>query len=558
MNTIKPYKRYGTAMTLVLTVISLFTIQVNHTQAAETVERKLVRRGEWIKTLLTNAGYTPTDAELTADSVFTDVEKDTWYVAYGNKAAHLGLVALDKDHTTLKPKETISRAEALKMALHIAGIPTPAYITENQVKFTDVTTEDWFAPYAVKAIELKIFDDDKFFRPEKKLTQTEADDLLEAINNYTGKNAAEVTITIENSTNTLDDMPHGDIFSDVWDKIVEQFYAPGGTDMTTEDLSYGAIQGMVEALDDPHSIFETPTEATSVVQTLNGEFVGIGVYISDIGGEITIAGFTEGSPAEKAGLMVNDVIVRVDSVDVTENTLNETAARITGAEGTDVTIGVQRNDETYSYTITRAVIEVTYTQDKLLPNGIWYIKFTLFSENTATEIADAIADLQAQDSTPQGLILDLRYNPGGYLDAAQILLSHFMEEGETLFRIANSVNNLNFGSIGPNDLSGIPVVVLMNDSSASAAEVTAAVLQEAGIAKVVGTPSYGKSTTQALYTYPDGSLLKLTIAEWLTPGGASVNGVGVTPDIVVERTAEDLESGYDPQLERAKAEILEK
>lgn len=552
------YKRLNTAITLFVTLISLFAIQIHPIQAAETAQKKLVRRGEWIKTLLTNAGYTPTDAELMADSVFTDVEKDTWYVAYGNKAAQLGLVPLDAEHTTLGPKETIGRAEALKMALHIAGIPAPAYVMKDEVKFSDVAADDWFAPYAVKAIELKIFDDDKFFRPEKKLTAEEADDLLETINNYTGKNTAEGTITIEDSTNTLDDMPHGDIFSDVWDKIVEQFYAPGGTDMTTEDISYGAIQGMVEALDDPHSIFETPTEATSVIQTLNGEFVGIGVYISDMGGEIMIAGFTEGSPAEKAGLMVNDVIVSVDSADVTEKTLNETAALITGTEGTDVTIGVQRNGETYSYTITRAVIEVTYTQDKLLPNGIWYIKFTLFSENTATEIADAIADLQAQDNTPQGLILDLRYNPGGYLDAAQILLSHFMEEGEMVFKIANTVNSIDFSSVGPNDLAGIPVVVLMNDSSASAAEVTAAVLQEAGIAKVVGTPSYGKSTTQALYTYPDGSLLKLTIAEWLTPGGASVNGIGVTPDVIVERTAEDLESGYDPQLETAKAVILKK
>lgn len=522
--------------------------------ATENTGEKLVRRGEFIKMLLTNAGYTPTDAELTADSKFTDVEKGTWYVAYGNEAAQLGLVPFDAENTTLQPKGFVSRAEALKMAFHIAGIPTPAYVTADEVKFTDVSADDWFAPYSTKAIELRIFDDGKFFYPEKKLTENEAEELINTINEYTGQNAQEVTITV-GGTSAIDNIPHADIFSDVWTKVINQFYAPGGTDLTTEDLAYGAIKGLVNTLGDPHTSFESPSEATAIVQTLNGSFVGIGVYISTIDDQTMITGFVEDSPAEKAGLMVNDVITGVDGTDVTTKDLESVAELIRGDEGTDVKVTVQRGDTTETVTITRASLTVTYTQDKIMPHGIWYIKFSLFSENTATEIAAAIADLQKQDSTPQGLILDLRYNPGGYLDAAESLLSHFIPEGDPLFKIANNADSLSFASSGPTDLAGIPMVILMNSSSASAAEITASVLQEEGIAKIVGTQSYGKGTTQGLYTYADGSLLKLTIAEWLTPDGNSVNGVGVTPDFVVDRSADDLASGNDSQLNEAMAVV---
>lgn len=337
--------------------------------------------------------------------------------------------------------------------------------------------------------------------------------------------------------------------------ILETYHVNGDKDKKSdEELFYGAMKGMVAAWGDPYSRFVDPNELKQEEIDIEGEYGGLGLYIGSRDGKILVVSPIEGTPADRAGLQPMDEIVKVDDDVVLGWNINDVVEKLRGKPGTNVTVWVRRegHDELLRFDMTRELIKIDSVNQKRLTNDVAYIRITHFTQKTAEEMQRALNT--ALETKAKGLVLDLRNNPGGLLDASVAVADYFLDGGEVV-SIKGRVEKANeVYEAKPGVLFAGPVSVLINEGSASASEIVAGALKDRNRAVLVGEKSFGKGSVQTLFKLPDGSGLFVTIAKYYTPSGVTIDGVGIKPDIEVKgKYTGDLKD--DAQLQRALKEV---
>ncbi|OHA07644.1 MAG: hypothetical protein A3B29_05605 [Candidatus Sungbacteria bacterium RIFCSPLOWO2_01_FULL_51_34] len=348
-------------------------------------------------------------------------------------------------------------------------------------------------------------------------------------------------------------MPNGvdfALFWDVWSRLERDFVDKKNIDR--QKLVYGAIDGLVQSLGDPYTTFFPPEEAKRFNDDIKGEFGGIGAEIGIRKGVLTVIAPLKDSPAERAGLLAGDKVLKINGTSTTELSLDQAVSSIRGVKGTPVTLTIARErvDGAKDISVVRDSIRIPVYETKKLGDGIFYVHLFNFNENAADEFRRALQEMHRVGASK--LILDLRNNPGGYLNHAVDIASWFLPAGEVVAReVFASGKEVVYRSHGYVYLERTPVVVIINQGSASASEILAGALRDKRNITIVGEKSYGKGSVQELEPLPDSASLKITIAKWLTPNGFSINDSGIEPDIAKELQAEDVEQDRDPQLDAA-------
>jgi carboxyl-terminal processing protease len=346
-------------------------------------------------------------------------------------------------------------------------------------------------------------------------------------------------------------------FWETWDLAHDQFYKQPLDD---EALMRGAIRGMLDALDDPYTAYMDPDQFEQMGISLGGNYEGIGAWVNISGDYLSIISPMPGSPAEKAGLKPGDIVIAVDGEDMTGIDGEVVLSHILGQAGTKVVLTIQRGDEPepFDVEITRAKISVpSVTGSMIEDENIAYIQLLNFGEKTASDLQKTYRDLKS--NKPDGLILDLRNNGGGYVDSAVDVVSQFIGPGRVVtFEEFGSGERSSEKTHSGGVALDIPLVVLVNEGSASASEIVAGAIQDYDRGLLVGTTTFGKGKVQNIIPLSgEEGALRITVANWLTPDGRLIDSTGLEPDVVVELTEEDYEAGYDRQLEKA-VELLSK
>ncbi|MEZ4667722.1 MAG: S41 family peptidase [Anaerolineae bacterium] len=322
-------------------------------------------------------------------------------------------------------------------------------------------------------------------------------------------------------------------------------------DITPETLVNGAIKGMMDSLGDQFSGYMDPETFPLLNEDLSGEVEGIGAEVeTDLATKsVAIVNVLDGSPAEKVGLKRGDIFVKVNGEDVSTLSQFELVGKVRGKEGTIVVLTMKRDDELLEFTITRAKITVANVEYKVLDNDIGYIKLREFSVTAYQQIVDAIKKIDAQNL--DGLIFDLRGNPGGLLSSAIDIGSIFVKDGLLLSEDFGDGRKQDFTANGNYANLDIPITVLVDENSASAAELVAGALQDQKAATIIGVTTFGKGTVQSWQELVNKGGIRLTTARWLTPNGSWIHGNGITPDILIEWPEDQQDAVHDPQLQGA-------
>ena len=345
-------------------------------------------------------------------------------------------------------------------------------------------------------------------------------------------------------------------FWEAWQIVHEQY-----VDQPVNDtkLMQGAIRGMMASLGDKHTSYMDPEEYAAAMAPLSGEeYEGIGAYVDATGQYLTIVSPMIGSPAEAAGLRPGDEIIGMDGKDVTGIDPNTVLKSVKGTAGTQVKLTIYRpkTDKTFDVEVTRAKLAPDKVSGKILDDGIAYVIIPTFGDNTSTELKTTLTDLLGKD--PKGLIVDLRNNGGGYLKTAIEVVSQFIGSGVVLYEQEGDGTMNTYNAIPGGLATKIPLVVLVNDGTASAAEITAGAIQDYNRGKLVGITTYGKGSVQNWIELNNNQgAVRVTIARWLTPNKRQINEVGLTPDVVVEESDNQYSSDVpDPQLQKAEELLL--
>ena len=349
------------------------------------------------------------------------------------------------------------------------------------------------------------------------------------------------------------------LFWEAWAKLEEKYVDHSKIDY--KKMLYGAIIGMADSLKDDYTVFFPPEDSKIFKEDVNGEFSGVGMEIGVKNSTLTVIAPIEGTPAEKAGLRAGDKIVKVNGQDSGDMAVEEAVKLIRGQRGTEVSLTIFRDgwDNVKDFKIIRDVIEVPSIKLEILASpgeaggkadGIAHIKLYQFSEVARSSFNKA--GLEILNGPAKKIILDLRNNPGGYLEVAQDIAGWFLEKGElvAIEDFGGKEENQEYRAKGPSNFSSYKMVVLINKGSASASEILAGALRDNRNVPLIGEKSFGKGSVQQLEELREGSL-KITIARWLTPKGIMINGQGLTPDIEVKMTEEDYKKKKDPQLDKA-------
>ncbi len=343
-----------------------------------------------------------------------------------------------------------------------------------------------------------------------------------------------IKIRLGSATTRTSTLPKSEILEAVWNIINAEFLYNEKIDL--EKAAYAAAEAIVKSLDDPYSTFLKPSSARNFQTQIDGQVSGIGAQVEDRDGILTVVTPLRGSPAEKAGLLPNDQIVAVDGVSIHGIGLTDAVEKIRGKEGSSVKITIRRDGVESTLTVIRATIKVPEIEIDW-QGDIAIVRLLQFGRLTESDLRGELAKVQAQD--PHGIVLDLRNNPGGLLHAASVVLSSFLPQNSTVAQIQSRENDrIDYTELPPVINANVPVIVLVNAGSASASEIVAGSLQDAKRATIVGEQSFGKGTVQEVLQFHDGSSIKLTIAEWLTPQGRHIEHVGVTPDVIVKYSAD--------------------
>ena len=357
-----------------------------------------------------------------------------------------------------------------------------------------------------------------------------------------------VYATASSSSSNLD----FDLYWQVWDSLKNNFV--DRNKVTDQDLFYGSLKGMAAASGDPYTVFMNPQESKEFSDELSGTFEGIGAELGMRSDVATVIAPLDGMPAQKAGIRAGDKVYAVDGKSTIGMALDAIVKSIRGAKDTKVTLTIIRGkDKPKDITITRSVIMVKSVKTEMRPDGIFVIRVSNFNTDTEGLFKEAVNT--ALTKNPKGIILDLRNNPGGYLDTAVSMASEWIVAGPVVAEQFNGNQRNEYPSDGSARLKNFPTVVLVNGGSASASEILAGALRDYKKATLVGETTYGKGSVQTLNDLSGGSTLKVTVAHWLTPAGDFINDKGIKPEIEVKLAATDVDKNLDPQFAKA-LEIL--
>lgn len=357
-----------------------------------------------------------------------------------------------------------------------------------------------------------------------------------------------------NSKELLDDSTKTKL--ELLEQLVDESYS-GDIDM--DDLQEGLYRGYIDGLGDKYSVYYDEDETKALMQSTSGEFGGIGALFSQDKDTkvITFLKVYEGSGAEEAGFKVDDILYKVDGKDISGKDLSEVVSKIRGDEGTTVELTVLRGDdgEEYTATVTRKIVQTDTVYHEMKEGKIGYIQVTEFDDVTTDQYKEALEDLENQGM--KGLVVDLRNNPGGNVDTVTDMLDLMLPEGTTLSIKDKQGKESVYESDDEHQFTK-PLVVLVNENSASASEIFSGAIQTFGTGEVVGTTTYGKGVVQQIFDLKDGTSVKLTIAEYLIAGQFGINGKGVTPDVEVQYEKDAQNPDRDNQLEKALEEVKNK
>ena len=347
------------------------------------------------------------------------------------------------------------------------------------------------------------------------------------------------------------------LFWNAWQTLKENFIDKAKFD--NQKMLYGAISGMVQSLDDPYTIFMDPQDSKKFLEDVSGKFEGVGMEVGKKKGQLQIIAPLEGTPAQKAGLRPGDKIIKVNDEFTTDMTVEEVVSKIRGDKGTQVTLSIFRDgwDNTKDFKLIRDVIEVPSLKWEMKDGDIAYIELYQFSEKAGSDFRKAA--LEILRSPAKKIVLDLRNNPGGYLEVAKDIAGFFLEK-DSLVVIEDfgaKAEQKKYLTNGNDIFSNMPLVILINQGSASASEILAGALRDNRQIKLIGETSFGKGSVQQIENLEGGSSLKITVAKWLTPNGQSISDQGLKPDIEIEITDEDYQNEKDPQLDKALEIIKE-
>lgn len=337
--------------------------------------------------------------------------------------------------------------------------------------------------------------------------------------------------------------------------INEHYYQ--ADQVTDEQLEEGIYKGLLEALDDPYSVYYTSDEVKKLNESISGTYNGIGAYVSKDGetGCPRIAGVIAGSPAEKAGLLEGDLLWEADGESLQGLDLDVAVSKVKGEKGTTVHLTILRDGEKMSVDVVRDAVQSETVQGEMLEDGIGYIQIAEFDDVTPEQFEEALTGLQKQDL--KGLVLDLRGNPGGTVEAVTSIAQYLIPEGLVFYMEYPDGSRKEYKADGTKYID-LPIAVLVNENSASASEILSSSIQDSGAGTVIGTQTYGKGVVQTVYSLQDGTEVKLTISEYFTRGGNKIQKIGVTPDEEIDFDSEEYQkNGTDNQLEKAVETIKE-
>lgn len=347
-------------------------------------------------------------------------------------------------------------------------------------------------------------------------------------------------------------------FWKAWNTINEKY--PGADKTSDQTRIYGAISGLIGSLNDPYSMFFSPDEAKSFQEEISGNFSGIGMEVGMKNKILTVIAPLKDTPAFKAGIKSGDKVLKIDKTITTGLTVDKAVKLMRGDKGTSVTLTILHEGDTepVEIKIVRDTINIPTLDTELRKDGIFVVKLYTFSANSSNLFRNAMKEFVLSKSDK--LVLDLRGNPGGYLDASVDMASWFLPEGKIVITEDYGTNKdpKIYRSKGYNIFNDkLKFAILIDGGSASASEILAGAMRDHQKAKLVGTQSYGKGSVQEVVNVTDDTILKITVAKWLTPNGDTIAEIGLTPDYVVEFTRENFEKKQDPQMDKAVELLLE-
>ena len=376
---------------------------------------------------------------------------------------------------------------------------------------------------------------------------------------YNNKPWVERVAGIENRNTPTEIRSNADFepFWKVWSIINSKY--PNPEETSNQDKVWGAIEGLTSSLNDPYTEFFPPQESKQFMEQINGEFSGVGMEVGMKDNILTVIAPLKNSPADRAGIRPGDKILKIDSKVTTDMKVDEAVKLIKGKPGTKITLTLYRQgeDQPFDVTLVREVITIPTIESISRNDGIQILNIYNFGSGVTDEFKKEIVDFN--NSGKNKLIIDLRNNPGGFLDAAVEIASYFLPQGDIIVKEDYGSNREQdiYRSRGYNSVAkDVKIVILVDGGSASASEILAGALSEHKLATLIGEQTYGKGSVQELVPVTDDTSLKITVAKWLTPNGISISLKGLAPDIKVSITKEDIENKKDPQLDRAISYLL--
>jgi C-terminal peptidase prc len=475
------------------------------------------------------------DTPLSTD----ESDLDTIYL---QTAVELGILT---PRLTLSPDKPLTKHQTLKTMFDSLGVGIDYLFNRKNFYFTDLKKDSKLAAIAQKALEIGITEKNiKSFKMAKRITKAETIDYLRKIHDYGNQNGGTLIITAQTPSNnynsTESKLLENDYFEtllDVWTRLKTRYLHK--KNLKDNDLVQAAIKGMVNEVDDTYTEYQKKNEASAFLESFNQEYEGVGIAIQAVDDQIKIVRIFENSPAQDAGLKSNDIITHVEGKSVNGMTPTDVTKLIKGKSGTSVKIKISRNNRSKTYTVKRANINYTTVFNTFYNHNdkkIAHVEIHTFIGNTYDDFVKIAKEIIAENT--DGIILDLRDNPGGLINSAINIIGLFSDEKITAVQLKDSNNDTSVFKTKGNGLLkdyANKIVIIINENSASASEIVAGALKDHGLTKkIIGENSYGKGTAQEVTTYNDGSYFKYTSARWLTPDGTDMSTDPIKPDHLVK------------------------